>query len=890
GTASISSIIHSSDGASIGWRQNQFASYPWNGQLDEIRLWNVARSEADIQNNMCQKLTGTESDLIGYWTADESYTSNTVIDKTSPSENGTIIGSVAKITSGAPIGDTSLNIFTNSWNGVSLSLESSGGDQFAIQQIANNPYGVFIYRVDTTPYYATGLNQYPGYYFGVFTVDNDTAATYNVDYDYSFNNGVVNSQNQPSSSLFEKSNGSYFTWGNVNAVLNQNTKQLSLIMQSSRNEYIFNISTWKQEANFGGVARTGAVGFSINGKGYIGTGKDQTGEKLNDFWEYDPSTNVWTQKANFGGAARDNAVGFSIGSYGYIGTGSLTAANSYAKDFWQYDPSTNVWIQKKNFAGAARFAAFGFAVGSKGYVGTGANGNPLQYVKDFYEYDPSTNMWAKKANFGGGSRGHARGFGIGTLGYVGTGVSKTGIFKDFWQFDPFTDTWTKKADFGGTARQDAVAFSIGSVGFLGTGYDVSTRNDFWEYDPTSNTWTQKDSVPGASRSNASAFVINGAGYVGTGADANGNALNDFYQYNTESGCNPCPLPLNVYVSNITTTNATVYWTGNTCAFSYRIRKRPVGTTTWIYSHVDAPDTSHKFTGDVPGTQYEVQVQTYCDSLKTDSSGYTASVYFFSSCNNAVISSVAAVPNPVCKGKSSVLTVTGTLNGATTWQWYSSSCGGTPVGSGSSLTVSPDSSTTYYVRGEGGCEVNGVCSSITVTVTAKPKAKITALGSLDICGTGSVQLQANSGTGYTYKWMLGGVNISGATNQIYTATKTGDYTVKVTNSTGCTKTSNVTTVYSTCKLNEAITSEDNINIYPNPSDGWFVVDIAINNEVDGLVPIQVMNALGETVYVENGKIENGKMVKEIKLDAAPGMYLLRVIIGNRVFSKQISLQE
>ena len=41
---------------------------------------------------------------------------------------------------------------------------------------------------------------------------------------------------------------------------------------------------------------------------------------------------VWVQKADFGGVARFTAVGFSIGSKGYVGTGSLQ------KDFWEYTP------------------------------------------------------------------------------------------------------------------------------------------------------------------------------------------------------------------------------------------------------------------------------------------------------------------------------------------------------------------------------------------------------------------------------------------------------------------------------------------------------------------------------------------------------------------------
>lgn len=83
------------------------------------------------------------------------------------------------------------------------------------------------------------------------------------------------------------------------------------------------------------------------------------------------------------------------------------------------------------------------------------------------------------------------------------------------------------------------------------------------------------------------------------------------------------------MSDITDSKATVSWTGNPDAYSYRIRKRPVGTDFWIYSHVDAPITSKVLTNNLSVTEYEVQVQTYCDTLKTDSSGYTASVFFTS---------------------------------------------------------------------------------------------------------------------------------------------------------------------------------------------------------------------------------------------------------------------
>lgn len=54
-------------------------------------------------------------------------------------------------------------------------------------------------------------------------------------------------------------------------------------------------------------ARYGAVSFSINGKGYIGTGYNNVPK--NDFWEFDPATNSLTQKANFGGVQDLKPVG-----------------------------------------------------------------------------------------------------------------------------------------------------------------------------------------------------------------------------------------------------------------------------------------------------------------------------------------------------------------------------------------------------------------------------------------------------------------------------------------------------------------------------------------------------------------------------------------------------
>ncbi len=75
----------------------------------------------------------------------------------------------------------------------------------------------------------------------------------------------------------------------------------------------------------------------------------------------------------------------------------------------------------------------------------------------------------------------------------------------------------------------------------------------------------------------------------------------------------------------------------------------------------------------------------------------------------------------------------------------------------------------------------------------PPAAITAAGSTTICPTGSVVLNANTGTGIIYQWEVGGVAISGATTSSYTATTGGSYTVMEYKTAGCDSTSLPVTV-------------------------------------------------------------------------------------------------
>src|SRR5690606_5620721 len=87
-------------------------------------------------------------------------------------------------------------------------------------------------------------------------------------------------------------------------------------------------------------------------------------------------------------------------------------------------------------------------------------------------------------------------------------------------------------------------------------------------------------------------------------------------------------------------------------------------------------------------------------------------------STAAASATSDKPNDeICNGGNITLTANGgSLGDGADWKWYSGSCGGILVGTGASVTVSPSSTTTYFVRAEGTCNTT-TCVSITVTVTA-----------------------------------------------------------------------------------------------------------------------------------------------------------------------------
>jgi hypothetical protein len=116
---------------------------------------------------------------------------------------------------------------------------------------------------------------------------------------------------------------------------------------------------------------------------------------------------------------------------------------------------------------------------------------------------------------------------------------------------------------------------------------------------------------------------------------------------------------------------------------------------------------------------------------------------------------SVVGNSICTGNNITLTLNGGFLGTVAqWKWYSGSCAGAPAGTGTSITVNPAVTTTYFVRAEGSCN-NTICQSITVNVSTSapvnPPPTITSAPNGICSGNGSVvTCQAVTGATF-YSW-------------------------------------------------------------------------------------------------------------------------------------------
>lgn len=140
---------------------------------------------------------------------------------------------------------------------------------------------------------------------------------------------------------------------------------------------------------------------------------------------------------------------------------------------------------------------------------------------------------------------------------------------------------------------------------------------------------------------------------------------------------------------------------------------------------------------------------------------------------------------------------------------------------------------------------------------------------------------NAGNPPLYQWKRNGNDILGAVNGSWSANTLQDgdvITVEIRSRYRCpqpiTATSNAITVQILTTVGSVDVSK-NIRLHPNPNNGRFIVsgEVLQNN---GVVSVEIMNALGQHIYQKQVQIQNNKLHHKVVLNTiAPGYYLLRL---------------
>ncbi|MBX7107987.1 MAG: T9SS type A sorting domain-containing protein [Chitinophagales bacterium] len=274
---------------------------------------------------------------------------------------------------------------------------------------------------------------------------------------------------------------------------------------------------------------------------------------------------------------------------------------------------------------------------------------------------------------------------------------------------------------------------------------------------------------------------------------------------------------------------------------------------------------------------------YCNTMDDNCNGATD--------DHQMVAIVDPVGNiTICDGAEIILTANN--DGDLIYQWYKN---GNSIAGATNAALAVNKKGNYTVSEMNSYDCSSVSDKTKVAVMAAPLATIIPLGDLDICSTGFVLLQANDGLSFAYQWLKGNATIEGATDQVYAATKKGNYKVTVTNGAGCSKTSAAQKVVNSCKEDPSdgdLQTGSRINCYPNPTTGSFILELQLQHATPVSATIEIWNMMNQLMIRFEATIEGDALHKSITGDTllADGIYLVNVRTGGQVLTCRLIIQK
>ena len=183
--------------------------------------------------------------------------------------------------------------------------------------------------------------------------------------------------------------------------------------------------------------------------------------------------------------------------------------------------------------------------------------------------------------------------------------------------------------------------------------------------------------------------------------------------------------------------------------------------------------------------------------------------------------------------------------------------------------------TFFAQDENGC-IQTIDASVgepeAIVITGiVSEGNVTGEGSIDVTVTGAACPTLTNGL----------VQVSGQDGQDLDGISTGSYTVEVTDSNGC---SNTETFNITTDIQE-IASGVVATVYPNPSQGEFVVDVM--GGFQGTLDFQIVDAQGRLIESGQWSAAGGLFRANLDLSGAEaGLYRLVMVANGRPTSLQL----
>jgi hypothetical protein len=113
---------------------------------------------------------------------------------------------------------------------------------------------------------------------------------------------------------------------------------------------------------------------------------------------------------------------------------------------------------------------------------------------------------------------------------------------------------------------------------------------------------------------------------------------------------------------------------------------------------------------------------------------------------------------------------------------------------------------------------------------------------------------------------------------------GKVSVKVTNASGCSDSSDLNVNVGSVGTNE-LSISNKVQIYPNPNNGSFAIDV-LNSNIE---QVDIFNSIGQLIWSHTSN-ETKQSVLEVRLKTTPGIYTVSVKTASGVVNQKLILTQ